>query len=93
MTKLIKIEESPIANKKLRAIFSDGTKTDFGSKKSETYINHKDKKKRDNYIARHSQLNEDWNDPKTAGALSRYILWEKPNINDAVKNYKKKFSV
>ena len=42
------------------------------------------------YIARHKK-NQDWNNPYTAGALSRWILWEFPTISQAVAEYKKKF--
>jgi len=62
--------------------------------KSEFYI--KDVKERlkvrDAYIKRH-QKREDFNKPLTAGALSKWILWTEPNINTAIKNFKRKFSL
>jgi hypothetical protein len=39
------IINSPVKNKKYRAIMSDGSKIDFGLKSSITYLDHKDKKK------------------------------------------------
>ncbi len=46
-----------------------------------------------NYIARH-RVNENWDDPMTAGALSRYILWgESRNIDENITAFKKKFGV
>eukprot|EP00962_Isochrysis_galbana_P017771 scaffold5118_cov118-Isochrysis_galbana.AAC.7 len=35
---------------------------------------HKDPKRRAAYIARH-RVNENWNDPHTAGFWSRWLLW------------------
>ena len=40
---------SPVKNKKYRAIMSDGSKIDFGSRNSQTYLDHKDETKRNNY--------------------------------------------
>ena len=45
------------------------------------------------YIARHSRGNERWNDPTTAGALSRWILWEKPTFEGSLRAYLKKFGI
>ena len=42
------IINSPLKNKKYRAIMSDGSKIDFGLKSSSTYLDHKDKTKRNN---------------------------------------------
>jgi hypothetical protein len=63
----------------------------FGSKDGQTYIDHGDKTKRENYIKRHQALNEDWNSIN-AGSLSRYILWgQSTDINKNINDYKKKF--
>jgi hypothetical protein len=80
-------------DKRFMAIFHDNTTIHFGSKNGETYIDHKDDLKRENYIKRHRELNEDWSNPYSAGTLSRYILWEKPNLRDAIKNFKRKFNI
>ena len=46
-----------------------------------------------NYIARH-RASENWNDPLTAGALSRYILWgNSKDINKNIADFKKRFDV
>ena len=50
------------------------------------------KQKKDSYLARH-RVNEDWNDVMSAGALSRWILWNKPTIEASVKDFKKKFDL
>jgi hypothetical protein len=30
-------------------------------------------------------MNENWEDPTTAGFWSRWLLWEKPDFKDALK--------
>lgn len=87
--------ESPIKTKKYRAVWfdKDGAKirhTDFGAKGMSDYTIHKDPKRKASYIARHKN-NENWTDPYSAGALSRWVLWEKPDLKDSWNFYKKKF--
>ena len=65
---------------------SDGSRTThFGAKGYEDYTTHRDEKRRRNYLSRH-ESREDWgrSGVMTAGWLSRYILWEKPTIKEAV---------
>ena len=56
-----------------------------GAKGYEDYTPHRDEKRRRNYLSRHKSR-EDWgrSGVMTAGWLSRYILWEKPTIKEAV---------
>lgn len=65
----------------------------FGSKNGSTFIDHIDPKKKKNYIARHSKLNEDWTDPMTAGFWARWYLWSEPTIKEAEKLISKKFDI
>ena len=51
-----------------------------------------DKEKRKQYINRH-RTNEIWNDPMTAGTLSRYILWQYSSLSPAINQYVKKFKL
>ena len=90
--KLLSVKKSTRKDKKLMATFDDGTTTHFGFLGSSTYIDHKDDKKKDAYIARH-KVNENWNDPKSAGALSRYILWNKTTLSASIEDFKKRFSL
>jgi hypothetical protein len=69
---------------------SERKKTHFGFKGGSTYIDHKDDKKKDAYIARH-KVNENWNDPTSAGALARYILWNKKTLTESIADFKRKF--
>lgn len=96
------ITETPKKSKKrLRSIWrlhkgGDIIKiVDFGLKGGSTYLDHKDKKKRSAYIARHS-VNEKqfYKNPMRPATLSRYILWgEKTNLEDSIKDYKNKFNL
>jgi len=75
---------------KLVAVFDDGEKVAFGAMGYEDYTQTGDKKQKRNYLARHKKR-ENWNDPKTPGALSRWILWNKPTLKESIKHYIKKF--
>jgi hypothetical protein len=48
--------------------------------------------KRRLYLKRHKER-EDWNQPDTPGSLSRWILWEHPKIEDAIREFKKRFNL
>ena len=52
----------------------------------------RDRRRRSMYLARHRK-NENWNDPYSAGALSRWILWETPNLEQNVKMFRSKFNL
>lgn len=51
----------------------------------------KDKYKRQ-YLNRHRK-NEDWKDIQTAGAWSRWVLWNKGNVDDSLLDMIKKFKI
>jgi hypothetical protein len=89
----MKLVSSPLETKRFRAIWPDGTHTDFGQKGGSTFIDHRDEKKRMAYIARHSKGRENWNDPRSAGALARYILWEKPTLSASLAAFRKRFNL
>ena len=83
---------SPLKTKKWRAVFSDGKHTDFGAKGMDDYTITKDKDQRDRYLKRH-RANESWNDPRSAGALSRYILWgDSTSIQANIASFKQRFA-
>ena len=64
----------------------------FGSKNSKTYLDHKDKTKRANYIARHAP-NEQWQSVN-AGSLSRYLLWgDSTDLETNLNAYFKRFGI
>lgn len=90
--KLLKIVRSPRPEKKLRAYFSDGTHTDFGAAGYSDFTVHKDPERRSRYDSRHKRR-EYWNSPKTAGSLSKWVLWNKPSLKASITDYKKRFNL
>ena len=95
MTKL-EISQSDNPKKKYKAIFTkdDGTKktVHFGANGMSDYTIHKDKDRMGRYLNRHRKR-ENWEQCDTAGALSRWILWNKPSLQGSIKDYKKKFNL
>lgn len=64
----------------------------FGYKGMEDYTQHHDKLRRASYLARH-RTRENWEKPMTAGALSRWILWDSSSLQHNVRNFKRRFSL
>ena len=89
---MVEIKPSTRADKKLMAIFPDGTTTHFGAKGFEDFTTHRDEKRKELYIKRH-RANEDWSNPKAAGTLARFILWNKPTLSASIADYKKRFNL
>ena len=95
----VEIKKSTNSNKKLMAIFYDdsGKKiktTHFGASGYTDYIKSGgDDERKKRYITRHSNGKEDWNNYMTAGALSRWVLWNLPTLQASIKDYKKKFNL
>ena len=94
----IQILNSPKIDKRYVARFYDENRnmvkqTNFGSKTGLNYTLHKDKQVKENWIARHSALNEDWNNYTSAGALSKHLLWNKPTLSASFRDYLKKFKL
>lgn len=87
---------TPSPTKKLKAVFrldSGRTRTiHFGAKGYDDFTIHKDKNRKDNYLRRHA-AREDFNNPLTAGALSRWILWNKPTLEASVYDFRRRFNV
>jgi hypothetical protein len=94
--KKVVIRKSTDPKKKLEAIFSlDNGRTKtvrFGAAGMSDFPTHKDEERKKRYLARHRRR-ENWNDPMTAGALSRWILWDKPTRRASIQAYKKRFNL
>ena len=60
----------------------------FGSDVGQTFIDHQDEKKKKAWIARHS-VNKNWNNPHSGIYHSRKLLWTKPTLKEAIKQYEK----
>jgi hypothetical protein len=93
----VALYKSPIKTKKYRMIFYDGdeeeiSRTDFGARGMSDFTIHKDPKRKERYLTRHKKR-ENWNAPMTAGALSRWILWNEPTLEDSFKDYLQRFDL
>ena len=96
--KLVSLGRSTQPDKKMMAVFEvDGRSktTHFGQAGAKDYTLH-DKAVREarkkSYDARHRPT-EDWSDPTSAGALSKYILWNKTSKSAAIADYKRRFNL
>lgn len=90
------IKKSTKPDKKLMAVFSldnGRTKTiHFGSAGMDDYTKTRDKAQKERYIKRHRRR-ENWNKPMSAGALSRWILWDKESRAASIVSYKRRFNL
>jgi hypothetical protein len=64
----------------------------FGAAGYSDFTKHKDEDRRKRYMVRHKR-NEKWNDPLTPGALSRWVLWNKPTLKASIDDFKKRFKL
>jgi hypothetical protein len=93
----LKIVKSHLPAKKYDAIFTyDNGKTKiipFGAAGYSDYTIHHDKERRQRYIARHRK-SEHFNDPMTAGSLSKWILWgTSTSLRENISAFKKRFNL
>ena len=87
----VSIVRSTRKDKKYMAIFTNPrTTVHFGAVGYSDFTKHKDTKRKQRYLNRHRK-NENWNNPRTPGSLSRWILWNKPTLKASIKDYKKRF--
>jgi hypothetical protein len=87
------IQKSTRAGKRFMATYANGKVVHFGQAGGQTYIDHGDKAKREAYLARHKKR-ENWSDPFSAGALSRYLLWgDSTNMETNHQAFMKQFPI
>ena len=90
--RFLRIGKSPIKGKKYRAYFSNGTHTDFGAVGYSDFTKHRDPARRQRYLNRHRKR-ENWSRGsgcKSAGSLSRFILWGQGGLRENVAAYKRR---
>jgi hypothetical protein len=101
--KLEKVIKSDRKGKKFTAIFcmcegeskccdNDKKKVHFGAAGMDDFTITKDKEQRERYLKRHKK-DLRTNDPMKPGYLSYYLLWNKPSLQESIKDYKKKFNL
>ena len=88
---IVYLSESHRQDKKFQVVVN-GKVIHFGQKGYEDFTIHKDKKRLMNYIKRHKK-NENWNDFNSAGFYSRWLLWNKPTLEESMDDIKKRFGI
>ena len=73
-------------------ITKSGKKVKFGAIGYSDFTQHKDEARKQRYINRHKK-NENWNDKDSAGAWSRWLLWNKPTIKESYTDIKRRFNI
>lgn len=95
MKTVLILSKSNVAGKRYNVrIYEDGIykrSINFGSSDYDNFTIHKDEKRKERYINRHSK-NEDWN-TINAGSLSRYLLWNKDTLRESIYDFQKRFDV
>ena len=88
--RIVSITPAKDGKKKYIATFSDGTSTKFGAFGSNDFTITGDEERKRLYRLRHAK-DLDTKDPKRAGFLSYYLLWNKPTLSASLKDYNKIF--
>ena len=86
----IVISKSNRKDKKLKAVIDNKKTVHFGATGYSDFTKHKASDRKDKYIDRHKK-NENWNDYKTAGFYAKHILWNKPTIQESIKDTNNQF--
>jgi hypothetical protein len=86
----IQISPSDKKEKKFKATIDKKRTVYFGSQGASDFTLHKDEARKQRYIDRHRK-NEDWSDPSTAGFYAKHLLWNKPTIQEAIKDTNRRF--
>ena len=93
----VQLKKATTQGKKYTAVFYDEERkkiktTSFGATGYEDYTTHGDEERKRLYIERH-KTRENFADYKSAGSLSRYILWNKPSVSASFNAYLKTFGL
>lgn len=65
-------------------------KVAFGARGYSDFTKHKDPERKQRYLNRHRK-NEDWQDYDSPGALSRFVLWNLPDLKASIDDYARRF--
>lgn len=89
----IELSRSKRAGKKFVVNVNDNV-VHFGADGYEDFTMHGDETRKERYIARH-KARENWTKSgiNTAGFWSRWLLWNKPTIQESAKDIEKRFGV
>ena len=94
MTQTFILEKSSRPSKKYMITTPSEKKIHFGASGYSDFTIHKNDARKYNYINRHS-VSEDWTKKgiNTAGFFSRWILWNKPSLEESIKDTERRFNI
>lgn len=89
------LEDATDGRHKYVGVFTDDNnkvlRVPFGAKGYEDYTQHGNRVRRSLYLARH-RVREDWNNPYSAGALSKHLLWgDTSSLRQNIELFKRRF--
>ena len=90
MPRIVKLEQARDGKHKWIAHFDNGKKTRFGASGMDDFTLTKDEEQKKRYITRHAK-DLKTNDPTRAGFLSMFVLWNKPTIEESVRDFNRRF--
>ena len=64
----------------------------FGAAGASDFTQHRDVARKQRYLAQHAPR-EDWTKPMTAGALARWVLWNRETLRESVVDYLQRFGL
>ena len=70
----------------------DGKSIYFGASGFSDYTKHKDHARMLRYDKRH-KAHENWSDLNTPGAWAKWVLWNKPSLQDSIKDMERRFKI
>ncbi len=86
--KVYTLQKSPRKFKRFRITFEDNKFVDFGADGGKTFVEGRTEKERLAWVARHKG-DKYYNDKRSGIYHSRMLLWNKPKLRDAIKEYEK----
>ena len=87
---VVKLRKSRRLEKKYEVELENAKKVYFGQAGASDYTKHHDDKRKLRYINRHNRGRENWNDYRTPGFWSRWLLWNKGSVEESKKDIEKK---
>jgi hypothetical protein len=90
----IQLRKSTRPEKKYMVVLDNRITVHFGAAGMSDFTKHRDPARKDSYIQRH-RARENWQKSgiTTAGFWSRWLLWNKPTIQESKKDITKRFDV
>ena len=86
--KVYTLQKSPRKYKRFRLTFDDDKFVDFGADGARTFVDGRTEKERLAWVARHKD-DKYYNDKKSGIYQSKYFLWSKSKLKDAIKEYER----